>query len=88
MTGVQTCALPIFIPFYDEVINALEGMSGYRNIDKAMLRQLRSALDDRYKAKPMGFYKKERDAIETGQHIIFGTDKEQKKRISTKGAGK
>ena len=83
-----TRAADMFIPFYDEVINALEGMSGYQNIDKAMLRQLRSALDDRYKAKPMGFYKKERDAIETGQHIIFGTDKEQKKRISTKGAGK
>lgn len=73
-----TRSADMFIPFYDEVINALEGMTDYQNIDKAVLRQLRSELDDRYKARPIGWYNAERNAIESGQHFLFGTEKERK----------
>jgi len=66
-----------FVPFYNEVIFAIEGLTDYRDIDKATLRQIRSAIDSRYKAKPMGYYKKKRDAIESAQHIIFGTEQEE-----------
>jgi hypothetical protein len=65
-----------FIPFYNEVLHAIEGLTGYRNVDKAVLRQIRSALDDRYKAKSMGFYKQGRTALERAQHIVFGTESE------------
>lgn len=73
-----------FIPFYNEAMYVIEGFSDYKDVDKAVLRQLRSAMDDRYKAKPMGYYKKQRDLIEAGQHIVFGTDKEKEKAVSTK----
>lgn len=78
-----TRSADMFIPFYDEVINAVEGMTGYQNVDKAVLRQMREAIDNRINSKPLGFYKKERNLIESGQHVIFGTDKEIKKSIRT-----
>lgn len=67
-----------FLPFYDEAINAIEGLSGYVNVDKALLRQIRNELDKRYKAKPMEYYKREREAFDAAQHIIFGTESKPK----------
>jgi len=69
-----------FIPFYNDVMNAIEGFTDYKGIDRAVLRQIRSALDDRYNAKPLGYYEKNRDAIEAAQHILFGTEVEKAKK--------
>jgi len=38
-----------------------------------------SALDKRYNAKPMGYYKIERNAIEAFQHGVFGSKKREQK---------
>jgi len=54
-------------------------VTGYRTIDRAALRQIHSALDKRYKAKGMDYYKIERNAIEMFQHAVFGTEKEDKR---------
>ena len=79
-----TRASDSLVPFYNEVIFVLEGFSGYKDIDKAALRQIRNAMDSRYNAKPIGYYKKQRDLVEAGQHMIFGTDKKKEKVVSTK----
>jgi len=70
-----------FIPFYDEVIHVIEGITDYKAIDKAVLRQIRSKLDDRYKAKPMGYYKQGRTALERAQHIVFGTERREMREV-------
>ena len=72
-----------FLPFYDEIIDAVEGISGYGNIDRAVLRQVRSALDNRYKAKKLGTYKRDRGVAGGIQHAVFGTEKTKKEASNT-----
>ena len=68
-----TVVADMFIPFYTQVLRAYEGIGGYNNADRAILRQIRSALDKRYNARGREYYKRERTLIESGQHAIFGT---------------
>ena len=69
----------MFIPFYTQIVRAYEGIGGYNNVDRAILRQIRSALDKRYKARGLEYYERERTLIESGQHAIFGTQIEMPK---------
>ena len=63
----------ITIPFYRNTIDAIESVLGYENIDRAVLRQIRSKFDSRYKAKGMNYYQVERNAVEAFQHGMFGS---------------
>lgn len=74
--GVVVNTIPgvgdMYIPFYRTIVDITESVFGYKNVDRAILRKIRSALDKRYKAKPMGYYEIERNAVEKFQHALFG----------------
>lgn len=66
-----------FIPFYNDVINIIEGLTDFKGIDKMALRKLREAVDKRYKARPPMYYDARRTTIEAAQHALFGTEPER-----------
>jgi hypothetical protein len=69
----------LYLPFYKNSIDAIESITGTKNTDKHALRQIRQAIDKRYKIVNPSIYKAERTLIQKLQHGIFGTKVEKKK---------
>jgi len=76
LPSMITSSANMFLPFYDEIINSLETLSDTQNIDTKALRKIREMIDHEYKVRDTS-YQKERDLIEKGQHLLFGTDTEK-----------
>ena len=72
-TAIPRCA-DLFVPFYRGLINAAEGLTGYKNLDRLALRKIRALTNERYGGPVMERYKVMRNAIETMQKILFGSE--------------
>ncbi len=62
-----------FIPFYEPVINGLESLTSQQQVDRRVLREIISMLKKDYHPN-QEYYRKEREFIESLQHIVFGAE--------------
>lgn len=64
------------IPFFELMIDSIEGATGTRNIDLRTLRKMKEAVSEEYEVAE-DRYEVERDFVEMVQHIFFGTKKKE-----------
>ncbi|KKL08157.1 hypothetical protein LCGC14_2578700, partial [marine sediment metagenome] len=73
LVGIKR-SLTLYLPFYEQTIDAIDSVTGYNDIDLLGMRSLREAMSDKYEVD-VDRAKRERDFVELVQHLFFGSDK-------------
>ena len=60
------------LPLYREAFYVTESLLEYENLDRAIFRQIASAIDKEYKAKGLDYYKVDRTLDHAIKHGLFG----------------
>ncbi|HUX03100.1 MAG TPA: E3 binding domain-containing protein [Phycisphaerae bacterium] len=71
--GIPRCA-DLFVPFYRQLTNAAEGVTGYKDLDRLALRKVRALVDKRYGGPQTERYKVDRNAVQIMQKILMGVE--------------
>lgn len=83
LTGTIPRLAQMFVPFYDQIRNITQALTGTKNIDRRALREIRSELDDNYKLRRSA-YKADRELVDAFRHGLFGTEPEKPKKPKPK----
>jgi len=71
LTSILPRVATLQLPFYKHFIDAVEGLTDLKNVDRYALRKLREFIDAEYKTRDSA-YQADRDFPSMLQHILFG----------------